>query len=109
MYKRVKRGTMILAGIQREILAELTSGRIGDDGRSKKEFLTTEHGRFRLCSGTNSDNTTETAAHDRMHADTVVMEGESLKAFFELHGLLPGPTLVYFLAETRKRLEEALG
>lgn len=89
-YKRVKRWTMNLAHDARAILADLVGGTVGDGGRSRKEFLQTPRGSWRVSMGSNSDNTTERAAHERMGVKTLHLdEQEEVLAFLEEHGLPP--------------------
>lgn len=85
-YKRVKRGTMALARIGRDVAAEIVRGEIGDGTRSGKEFVRTRVGLYRLSFGSNSDNTTERAAHQRMGAKLIVMgDSDQMIAFFDEH------------------------
>jgi hypothetical protein len=105
-YKRVKRGSMRLAGIARQIVAEMTGGQIEDGGRSAKEFLHTQCGKFRLSLRDNSDNTTEQAAHRRMGVTPVVMDESGMLGFFRLHGLDPAEAYSFLYAETRRRLDD---
>jgi hypothetical protein len=64
----VKRGQQVLASVVREELAVLVGGQLDHDG---KEFLHTSEGVFRVALRSNSDNTTERAAHRRMGVETL--------------------------------------
>lgn len=89
-YKRVKATTMRIADDAREICCRLVNGKIGDGGRSGKQFLQTGRGKFRLATSTQSDNSTEVAAHERMGVATIhLSEPEEMIAWFALHDL-PG-------------------
>ena len=84
-FKRVKKGQMKIAGICREVTAQMVGGIISEDG---PEFLRTNVGVFRIAMSGNSDNTLERAAHDRMGAETVILEfDEQVEDFFDRHGL----------------------
>jgi hypothetical protein len=85
-YKRVKRWTMALATDAREIIAGIVGGTIGDGGRSKKEFLQTRVGKYRVSMSYNSDNTTEVAAHLAMGVTTIhLSDPAEVLAFFQAH------------------------
>ena len=84
-FKRVKKGQMKLAGICRDVVATLVGGAISERG---PEFITTRVGVFRVAMSSNSDNNLERTAHDRMGAETVIIEfDEQIEDFFERHGL----------------------
>lgn len=87
-YLYVKKLEQDIARAARGVLAELTQGVIGDGSRSKKEFLNTRHGKYRVSCRANSDNTTEVAAHDRMGV-TKLNAGSREEAlrFLQLHGV----------------------
>lgn len=92
-YKRVKRGTMLLGRLAREIATGIVYGRMEKKG---KEFVYTNKGVYRLCMSGKSDNTTERAAHERMGAITVCMGDEKeMTDWFALHGVAASPGLVY--------------
>jgi hypothetical protein len=87
-FKRVKRGQQRLARVGREVAASMVGGKIHGYG---KEFVTTEHGVYRLAQQANSDNSTERAAHDEMGVVTVIMgDPGELDAFFQQHGVKGG-------------------
>ena len=89
--KKVRRGQQALGPLARVWIAEVVGGTIGDGGRSKKQFLNTRHGRYRISLSVDGDNTTEQAAHVRMAARAVAIEDkDAMCAFFRAHGL-PGP------------------
>ena len=101
-YKRVKRVSMKVARVGREVAAEMVGGALPTEG---KEFVETAKGKYRLSLGGNSDNTTEQAAHARMHAETIVMGDRwELGRFFGIHGLNPRACTAQWLAEVRRRL-----
>jgi len=84
-YKRVKRGTMILARVARDIAADMVQGTIYGSG---KEFVHTTQGMFRLAMAENSDNSTEQIAHTEMGAVTIIMGSRyQMRQFFKGHGL----------------------
>lgn len=89
-YKRVKATTMRIADDARDICARLVDGRIGDGGRSGKQFLQTSRGKFRLATSMQSDNSTEVAAHERMGVRTIhLSEPGEMIDWFSMHNL-PG-------------------
>lgn len=99
-YRHVKRGTMMLADVSREVVATMVGGTIPFEG---KQFVHTKRGEFRLCTAANSDNSTERFAHREMNAKTVVMGDEiDLDAFFRDHGIKGGIAL--FKRTVRARL-----
>lgn len=99
--KRVRRGQQQLGPLAREWIAGRIGGTIGDGSRSAKQFVNTPHGKFRISLSADGDNTTETAAHDRMGAETVAVEDVfGMVNFFQAHGL-PG-------RETYQQLREHL-
>lgn len=101
-YRRVKRGTMALADISREVVATIVGGTILFEG---KQFVRTKRGVFRLCTAANSDNSTERYAHAKLGAKTVVMGDEiDLDAFFRDHGVKGGIAL--FKRTVRSRLRK---
>lgn len=88
VYKRVKGQTMQIAKYAREIIAGQVEGTVGDGTRSKKEFVTTRLGQYRVSMSNMSDNTTETAAHERMGVTVVHLHDPAeVIAFFAAHGL----------------------
>lgn len=88
--KRVRRGQQRLGPEARAWIAEKVGGTIGDGTRSAKQFVNTPHGSYRISLSSDGDNTTETAAHERMGVETVTVENvEQMCAFFLAHGL-PG-------------------
>jgi len=100
-YKRVKRISMRVATVGREVACEMVGGVIGEG----KEFVETHRGVFRLSLGQNADNSTEQAAHARMRAQPVSMGNRvELVRFFSIHGLPGGKTSAQWLVEVRKRL-----
>lgn len=103
-YKRVKRWTMALASDARAIVAEIVGGTIGDDGRSRKEFVQTSRGKFRISMGHMSDNSTEVAAHERMGVRTVHLdEPDEVVAFFEEHGVSGREAYTALVRRLRRR------
>lgn len=103
-YKRVKRWTMALASDARAIVAEIVGGTIGDDGRSRKEFVQTARGKFRISMGHMSDNSTEVAAHERMGVRTVHLdEPDEVVAFFEEHGVSGRDAYTALVRRLRRR------
>lgn len=101
-YKRVKRGTMIIARVAREIAAEMVDGEIL---RTGKEFVHTSEGMFRLAMAENSDNSTEQVAHMEMGAKTVIMGSRAeMRWFFSIHGLQPGRAVNRFYREIERRI-----
>lgn len=86
--KRVRRGQQQLGPLARRWIAERVGGTIGDGGRSAKQFVNTPRGKYRISLSVDGDNTTETAAHERMGVTTVRVEAvEEMVAFFEEHRL----------------------
>lgn len=87
-FKRVKRRTMKLADAARHVCAELTGATIGDGQRSDKQFLRSRRGQFRMALSTQSDNSTEVAAHARMGVQTIYMgERDSIMPWLRDHGV----------------------
>lgn len=85
-YRRVKAVTMGLADEARKVIAGMVEGSIGDGTRSSKQFVQTARGSYRI--GASADNTTATAAHDRMGVQAVKLDDPAdLLAFFDEHGL----------------------
>jgi hypothetical protein len=72
-FKEVKRTSMRLAGVVREVVAEELGGSLPPSG---KQFLTTSRGTWRLAARANSDNSTERAAHRSMGVGLVQVFGE---------------------------------
>lgn len=102
-YKRVKAISMRVAHVGRQVAAEMVNGTLAADG--SKEFIETSHGKFRLSMGTNADNSTEQAAHERMNAQPVAMgERAELGRFFAMHGLNAARATQQWLFEVRRRL-----
>ena len=90
VYKRVKRWTMTFAEEARKVLAEQLDGTIGDGDRSKKRFLNTRRGTFRVALSHRSDNSTETASLERMGVRTIHLDDpDELLHFYRLHDV-PG-------------------
>lgn len=107
-YKRVKRGTMNLARVSREVIAGMVGGSLTQLDDSKKEYLDTRLGRYRLAMSHNSDNRTEMREHERLGA-TVIAIGDpgEMEAFFEAHGYAAGPGAVELMrAAIRHKLGE---
>jgi hypothetical protein len=102
VYKRVKGQTMKIAEIARGLVAEAVGGSIGDGSRSRKQFVNTRRGQFRVCNSWNSDNSTEVAAHARMGVRTVHLDspGEVI-GFFREHGLDGEQTYRWLLRRLR--------
>jgi hypothetical protein len=87
-FRRVKKGTMNLATVAREAVAEMVGGTVLPDG---KEFVRTRLGLYRLAMARNSDNSTERGAHDAAGVVTVVMgDDEEMREFFARHGVVNG-------------------
>jgi hypothetical protein len=108
-FKRVKATSMRFADAARHVIAEELGGTMPESG---KQFMDTEHGRWRLAPNTNSDNSTEASAHRRMGAKPVLMFGEpsafrraqgwiSIEEFYELHGARLRPKRLIRLAAKR--------
>jgi hypothetical protein len=72
-FKEVKRTSMKLAGVVREVVAEELDGSVPPNG---KQFLTTSRGTWRLAARANSDNSTERAAHRSMGVGLVQVFGD---------------------------------
>ena len=86
--KRVRRGQQALGPLARKWIAEKVGGTIGDGDRSAKQFVNTRYGQFRISLSVDGDNTTETAAHERMGVRTIRLEAvEEAVEFFQEHGL----------------------
>lgn len=94
-FKDVKRTSMRLAKVVREVVAEELQGDLPASG---KQFLQTPRGTWRLASRGNSDNTTEDQAHRRMGAISVQVFGDlsplrrqrgwiSVAKLYEIHGV----------------------
>ncbi len=97
--KRVRRGQQQLGPLAREWIAGAVGGSIGDGSRSAKQFVNTRCGRYRISLSKDGDNTTEMAAHERMHVTTVRVEDvDEMCEFFAEHGL-PGPMTYSALRE----------
>lgn len=104
-YRRVKRGSMNLARVAREVVAEMVGGRIVQEDDSRKEYMTTRRGRFRLAMSHNSDNETERREHARLHAEIVVMgDSDAMGEFFARHGLDGRFSVLAMRAAIRSRL-----
>jgi hypothetical protein len=72
-FKEVKRSSMQLAGVVREVVADELAGSLPPNG---KQFLTTSRGTWRLAARANSDNSTERAAHRSMGVGLAQVFGE---------------------------------
>jgi hypothetical protein len=103
VYRRVKRGSMKLARVAREVAADMVDGEILITG---KEFVHTPHGMFRLAMAYNSDNSTERIAHIEMGAITVIMgDSAQMREFFRLHGYMyPGRAMRQFRESIQRML-----
>lgn len=87
VYKRVKRGSMQLARVARSVIADMVNGNLIQYDDSRKEYLNTKLGVFRLAMSTASDNQTEMREHSRLGAEVVVIgDPEQMKTFFHRHG-----------------------
>lgn len=99
-FRRVKLGQMKLSRTARRVLTEMVGGEISQNG---KEFVTTEHGVWRLAMAENSDNTTERASYERLGVELVVMgDREQVRHFLRLHG--SEQTYGTFIKRVRNRL-----
>lgn len=87
-YKRVKAATMRIGDEARAIAAALVHGTDGDGSRSGKQFIQTTRGKYRLATSMQSDNSTETAAHERMGVETIhLSEPAEMIQWFASHGI----------------------
>jgi len=113
-FKRVKATTMRFADAARHVIADDLDGVIPESG---KQFMDTQHGRFRLAAKANSDNSTEASAHQQMGARPVVMFGDptafrraqgwiSIEELYDLHHKRLRPERLIRLAA--KRVESPL-
>lgn len=104
-YKRVKWVTMHLSRIAREVIADLTGGRISDPGGSRKQFVETSRGLYRISMGPRSDNSTEVAVHLRMGVESINFADEKeRRRFWAKHRLNPELTEIQFTERLRRRL-----
>lgn len=86
-YKKVKLTTMRASRVARALVALLVDGTIGDTDRSRKEFLVTHLGTYRLSMRGNSDNTTEVMTHARMGVTSLAMDDDAaMLGFLKEHG-----------------------
>jgi hypothetical protein len=86
--KRVRRGQQQLGPLARRWIADRVGGTIGDGDRSAKQFVNTRFGQYRISLSVDGDNTTETAAHERMGVRTIRLEAvDEAVEFFQEHGL----------------------
>lgn len=94
-FKEVKRASMRLAEVVRQVVAEELEGQLPVRG---KQFLQTARGTWRLASKGNSDNTTEDQAPRRMGATSVQVFGTlsgvrrergwiTVARLYEIHGV----------------------
>jgi hypothetical protein len=108
-FKRVKKGTMILARIAREEAASIVGGRVNSADSelvTSKEFVRTRLGVFRLCMASNSDNSTEALFHDELGVITVVMSDlHQMAEWFAQHGA-PKGSLAKFQRLVAMRMED---
>jgi hypothetical protein len=106
--KRVRRGQQQLGPLARAWIAARCGGTIGDGSRSAKQFVNTPRGKFRISLSADGDNTTETAAHERMGAETVAVEDVlGMTEFFNDHGLPGRETYQELRAHLHERLRQA--
>jgi hypothetical protein len=106
--KRVRRGQQQLGPLARKWIADVVGGTIGDGDRSAKQFVNTSRGRYRISLSIDGDNTTETAAHERMGVETIAVEDmEAMCAFFTAHELAGVETYEALREHLRARLRDS--
>lgn len=84
-YKMIKLALMKRAHLVRTRLADRVNGELGYRGR---DYIKTSHGLYRVAMNYNSDNRTETAAHEDMAVTIIHVDNpEEMILFFYVHDL----------------------
>lgn len=100
--KRCRRRQSVLARVMREEACRAVRGVIGDPNGSRKEFLQTSTGLYRVSASGNSDNSTELVAHERMGATSLNFSLREVRwVFWAEHDLRPDWADPHFVERVR--------